>query len=185
MTAMLTFGMGASSMALFARVGGGIFTKAADVGADLVGKVEVGIPEDDPRNPACIADNVGDNVGDVAGMGADLYESYVGSIISCGALASAAGLGFNGVLVPMLIAAIGIIASIIGTFFVSTKEGATQKSLLGSLRRGTYIASILSAVGSAFLIFTLLPDNSNVFLGGYFGTYRRSDDRIFHRVLHV
>lgn len=108
--------MGASSMALFARVGGGIFTKAADVGADLVGKVEVGIPEDDPRNPACIADNVGDNVGDVAGMGADLYESYVGSIISCGALASAAGLGFNGVLVPMLIAAIGIIASIIGTF---------------------------------------------------------------------
>ena len=126
MTAMLTFGMGASSMALFARVGGGIFTKAADVGADLVGKVEVGIPEDDPRNPACIADNVGDNVGDVAGMGADLYESYVGSIISCGALASAAGLGFNGVLVPMLIAAIGIIASIIGTFFVSTKEGATQ-----------------------------------------------------------
>ena len=186
MTAMLTFGMGASSMALFARVGGGIFTKAADVGADLVGKVEVGIPEDDPRNPACIADNVGDNVGDVAGMGADLYESYVGSIISCGALASAAGLGFNGVLVPMFIAAIGIIASIIGTFFVSTKEGATQKSLLGSLRRGTYIASILSAVGSAFLIFTLLPDNSNVFWAvisgliagvmiGYFTEYYTSD----------
>ena len=186
MTAMLTFGMGASSMALFARVGGGIFTKAADVGADLVGKVEVGIPEDDPRNPACIADNVGDNVGDVAGMGADLYESYVSSIISCGALASAAGLGFNGVLVPMLIAAIGIIASIIGTFFVSTKEGATQKSLLGSLRRGTYIASILSAVGSAFLIFTLLPDNSNVFWAvisgliagvmiGYFTEYYTSD----------
>ena len=152
----------------------------------LVGKVEVGIPEDDPRNPACIADNVGDNVGDVAGMGADLYESYVGSIISCGALASAAGLGFNGVLVPMLIAAIGIIASIIGTFFVSTKEGATQKSLLGSLRRGTYIASILSAVGSAFLIFTLLPDNSNVFWAvisgliagvmiGYFTEYYTSD----------
>ena len=163
MTAMLTFGMGASSMALFARVGGGIFTKAADVGADLVGKVEAGIPEDDPRNPACIADNVGDNVGDVAGMGADLYESYVGSIISCGALAAAAGLGFSGVIVPMLIAAIGIIASIIGTFFVSTKEGATQKSLLGSLRRGTYISSILSAIGAAVLIFTLLPDNSNVF----------------------
>lgn len=186
MTAMLTFGMGASSMALFARVGGGIFTKAADVGADLVGKVEAGIPEDDPRNPACIADNVGDNVGDVAGMGADLYESYVGSIISCGALAAAAGLGFNGVLVPMLIAAIGIIASIIGTFFVSTKEDADQKSLLGSLRRGTYISSILSAIGAAVLIFTLLPENSNVFwavisgllagvLIGFFTEYYTSD----------
>ncbi|MFR8975046.1 MAG: sodium/proton-translocating pyrophosphatase, partial [Eubacteriales bacterium] len=122
MAAMLTFGMGASSMALFARVGGGIFTKAADVGADLVGKVEAGIPEDDPRNPAVIADNVGDNVGDVAGMGADLYESYVGSIISCGALAVAAGHGISGVLLPMLIAAIGIVASIVSTFFVSTKE---------------------------------------------------------------
>lgn len=186
MAAMLTFGMGASSMALFARVGGGIFTKAADVGADLVGKVEAGIPEDDPRNPACIADNVGDNVGDVAGMGADLYESYVGSIISCGALAAAAGLGFNGVLVPMLIAAIGIIASIVGTFFVSTKEGANQKSLLGSLRRGTYASSILSAIGAAVLIFTLLPDNSNVFwavisglvagvLIGFFTEYYTSD----------
>ncbi|MCH5209549.1 MAG: sodium-translocating pyrophosphatase [Oscillospiraceae bacterium] len=186
MAAMLTFGMGASSMALFARVGGGIFTKAADVGADLVGKVEAGIPEDDPRNPACIADNVGDNVGDVAGMGADLYESYVGSIISCGALATAAGLGFNGVLVPMLIAAIGIISSIIGTFFVSTKEGANQKSLLGSLRRGTYASSILSAIGAAVLIFTLLPENSNVFwavisglvagvLIGFFTEYYTSD----------
>ncbi len=186
MSAMLTFGMGASSMALFARVGGGIFTKAADVGADLVGKVEAGIPEDDPRNPACIADNVGDNVGDVAGMGADLYESYVGSVISCGALATAANLGFNGVLVPMLIAAIGIIASIIGTFFVSTKEGANQKALLGSLRRGTYIASILSAIGAAALIFTLLPENSNVFwavisglvagvLIGFFTEYYTSD----------
>ena len=186
MAAMLTFGMGASSMALFARVGGGIFTKAADVGADLVGKVEAGIPEDDPRNPACIADNVGDNVGDVAGMGADLYESYVGSIISCGALATAAGLGFNGVLVPMLIAAIGIIASIIGTFFVSTKEGADQKSLLGSLRRGTYASAVISAIGSAILIFTLLPENSNVFwavisgliagvLIGFFTEYYTSD----------
>lgn len=186
MTTMLTFGMGASSMALFARVGGGIFTKAADVGADLVGKVETGIPEDDPRNPACIADNVGDNVGDVAGMGADLYESYVGSIISCGALAMAAGLGFNGVLVPMLIAAIGILASIFGTFFVRVKENASQKSLLASLRRGTYISSILSAIGAAILIFTLLPKSSNVFwsvisgllsgvLIGFFTEYYTSD----------
>ncbi|MDY3030273.1 MAG: sodium-translocating pyrophosphatase [Clostridia bacterium] len=186
MSAMLTFGMGASSMALFARVGGGIFTKAADVGADLVGKVEAGIPEDDPRNPACIADNVGDNVGDVAGMGADLYESYVGSIISCGALATAAGLGFSGVIVPMLIAAIGILASIIGTFFVSTKEGADQKALLGSLRRGTYASALISAVASGVLIFTLLPNNSNVFwavisglvagvLIGFFTEYYTSD----------
>lgn len=186
MSAMLTFGMGASSMALFARVGGGIFTKAADVGADLVGKVEAGIPEDDPRNPACIADNVGDNVGDVAGMGADLYESYVGSIISCGALATAAGLGFNGVLVPMLIAAIGILASIVGTFFVSTKENADQKMLLGSLRRGTYASSVISALGSAALIYALLPDNRNVFwavisgliagvLIGFFTEYYTSD----------
>ena len=186
MSAMLTFGMGASSMALFARVGGGIFTKAADVGADLVGKVEAGIPEDDPRNPACIADNVGDNVGDVAGMGADLYESYVGSIISCGALATAAGLGFSGVLVPMLIAAVGIISSIIGTFFVSTKENADQKMLLGSLRRGTYASSIIAAIGSAALIFMLLPNNKNVFwavisgliagvLIGFFTEYYTSD----------
>ena len=186
MSAMLTFGMGASSMALFARVGGGIFTKAADVGADLVGKVEVGIPEDDPRNPACIADNVGDHVGDVAGMGAVLYESYVGSIISCGALAVAAGLGLNGVLVPMLIAAIGIISSIIGTFFVSTKENADQKALLGSLRRGTYASSILSAIGSAVLIYTLIPENASVFwavisglvagvLIGFFTEYYTSD----------
>ncbi len=184
--AMLTFGMGASSMALFARVGGGIFTKAADVGADLVGKVEAGIPEDDPRNPAVIADNVGDNVGDVAGMGADLYESYVGSVISAGALAAAAGLGMNGIIVPMLIAAIGIIASIIGTFFVSTKEGASQKNLLGSLRRGTYISSIISAVASAILIYTLIPDHKGVFwavvsgllagvLIGYFTEYYTSD----------
>ncbi len=185
-SAMLTFGMGASSMALFARVGGGIFTKAADVGADLVGKVEAGIPEDDPRNPACIADNVGDNVGDVAGMGADLYESYVGSIISCGALAIAAKLGFKGVIVPMLIAAIGIIASIIGTFFVSTKEGADQKSLLGSLRRGTYASAIISAIASGVLIYVFLPDNTNVFwavisglvagvLIGFFTEYYTSD----------
>lgn len=186
MSAMLTFGMGASSMALFARVGGGIFTKAADVGADLVGKVEIGIPEDDPRNPACIADNVGDNVGDVAGMGADLYESYVGSIISCGALAIASGLGLNGVLVPMLIAAAGIISSIIGTFLVSTKEKATQKMLLSSLRRGTYASALISAVGSAALIFLLIPENKNVLwavisglvagvLIGFFTEYYTSD----------
>ena len=185
-TTMLTFGMGASSMALFARVGGGIFTKAADVGADLVGKVEAGIPEDDPRNPACIADNVGDNVGDVAGMGADLYESYVGSVVSCAALAAAAGLGFAGVVVPMLIAALGIIASIIGTFFVSTKEGASQIQLLGSLRRGTYVSSILSAIGSAAIILTIIPENAGVLaavisgllagvLIGYFTEYYTSD----------
>lgn len=186
MGAMLTFGMGASSMALFARVGGGIFTKAADVGADLVGKVEAGIPEDDPRNPAVIADNVGDNVGDVAGMGADLYESYVGSVISSGALAAAAGLGIGGVIIPMLIAAIGIISSIIGTFFVSTKEGATQKNLLTSLRRGTYISSVLSALGSAALIYVILPEHAGVFwavisgliagvLIGFFTEYFTSD----------
>lgn len=152
-SAMLTFGMGASSMALFARVGGGIFTKAADVGADLVGKVEAGIPEDDPRNPAVIADNVGDNVGDVAGMGADLYESYVGSIISTAALAVAAGLGFKGVTIPMVMAAVGILASILGTFFVSTKEGASQKNLLSALRRGTWISAGLVAVVAFPLIY--------------------------------
>ncbi|MDR2360844.1 MAG: sodium-translocating pyrophosphatase [Oscillospiraceae bacterium] len=149
--AMLTFGMGASSMALFARVGGGIFTKAADVGADLVGKVEAGIPEDDPRNPAVIADNVGDNVGDVAGMGADLYESYVGSIIATMALAITAGYGITGVLVPMVLAALGIIASIVGTFFVKTKEKASQRELLSALRKGTYISAGLIVV-IAFLV---------------------------------
>ena len=149
---MLTFGMGASMMALFARVGGGIFTKAADVGADLVGKVEAGIPEDDPRNPAVIADNVGDNVGDVAGMGADLYESYAGARLSASALAVSAGFGMVGMAVPMALAAIGIFASIIGTFFVKTGEDASQRSLLGSLRKGTYIASAIVAVASYFLI---------------------------------
>ena len=154
---MLTFGMGASSMALFARVGGGIFTKAADVGADLVGKVEAGIPEDDPRNPAVIADNVGDNVGDVAGMGADLYESYVGSIVSTSALAVAAGYGASGVSVPMLLAALGVLCSIVGSFFVKTKEGASQKNLLAALRTGTYIASGLIAVCAWFAVHWLLP----------------------------
>jgi len=142
---MLTFGMGASFQALFFRVGGGIFTKAADVGADLVGKVEVGIPEDDPRNPAVIADNVGDNVGDVAGMGADLYESYVGSIVATGALGVAAGLGVKGIMLPMVIAAFGIIASIIGTAFVQTPEEASQRVLLKALRKGIFIASFLVA----------------------------------------
>ncbi len=155
--AMLTFGMGASSMALFARVGGGIFTKAADVGADLVGKVEAGIPEDDPRNPAVIADNVGDNVGDVAGMGADLYESYVGSVISASALGVVAFNGsINAMAVPMLIAAIGIVCSVIGTFLVRTKENATQKDLLGSLSRGTNFSAILIAVASFPLVWFLL-----------------------------
>ena len=155
--AMLTFGMGASSMALFARVGGGIFTKAADVGADLVGKVEAGIPEDDPRNPAVIADNVGDNVGDVAGMGADLYESYVGSIISACALGVAAFAGdFHAMMLPLLIAALGVVCSIIGTFFVSTKEGATQKQLLGALSRGTNFSAIVIALASFPLVWFVL-----------------------------
>ncbi len=161
---MLTFGMGASSMALFARVGGGIFTKAADVGADLVGKVEAGIPEDDPRNPAVIADNVGDNVGDVAGMGADLYESYVGSIISTAALAVAAGYGIKGVALPMVLAAVGVLASILGTFFIRTKEGASQKNLLQALRTGTYISSILIIIAGYISIKLLLPDHMGIYL---------------------
>ena len=157
-SAMLTFGMGASSMALFARVGGGIFTKAADVGADLVGKVEAGIPEDDPRNPAVIADNVGDNVGDVAGMGADLYESYVGSIISASALGVAAfsDQAFKAMAIPMVMAAVGIICSIIGSFFVKTEENADQRTLLKALSRGTNLAAILIAIISFFLVWALL-----------------------------
>lgn len=160
---MLTFGMGASCMALFARVGGGIFTKAADVGADLVGKVEAGIPEDDPRNPAVIADNVGDNVGDVAGMGADLYESYVGSIVSTASLAVAAGYGMQGVSVPMLLAVMGVVASILGTFFIRTKEGASQKNLLRALRTGTYISAILIALISFFVVRWLLPEHPGIY----------------------
>lgn len=161
-TTMLTFGMGASTQALFARVGGGIYTKAADVGADLVGKVEAGIPEDDPRNPATIADNVGDNVGDVAGMGADLYESYCGSILATSALGAAAYLltddpvmQYKAVIAPMLIAAVGIILSIIGIFSVRTKENATMKDLLASLALGTNLSSVL-IVGATFLILWLL-----------------------------
>ena len=164
--AMLTFGMGASSMALFARVGGGIFTKAADVGADLVGKVEAGIPEDDPRNPAVIADNVGDNVGDVAGMGADLYESYVGSVISSSALGVAAFGALNALTVPMLLAAVGIICSIIGTFFVRTKENASQKNLLRSLSRGTNLSAVLIAVAAFPIVWFCLDGKNSV--GLYF-----------------
>ena len=158
-TTMLTFGMGASTQALFARVGGGIYTKAADVGADLVGKVEAGIPEDDPRNPAVIADNVGDNVGDVAGMGADLYESYVGSMVSTCALGAiafyASGLGVKSVALPLLMAAVGVVFSVIGSFFVQTKEGASQKNLLAALRRGTNFSAIATAVFSFVLVWWL------------------------------
>ncbi|KYH33026.1 sodium-translocating pyrophosphatase [Neomoorella mulderi] len=146
------FALGASSIALFARVGGGIYTKAADVGADLVGKVEAGIPEDDPRNPAVIADNVGDNVGDVAGMGADLFESYVGSVISGIALAATLNIP-NGTLVPLMIAAAGIVSSIIGAFFVRTSEGANAQKALNT---GTMVASILAIIGT-FLATRLLP----------------------------
>ena len=153
---MVMNGMGASFMALFARVGGGIYTKAADVGADLVGKVEAGIPEDAPRNPATIADNVGDNVGDVAGMGADLYESYVGSILATFALSAVGGYGFAGMLLPMALAVVGIICSIIGSFLVKTKENASQQALLKSLRTGTYTAAILAAVLAAPLCYLLL-----------------------------
>lgn len=153
---MLCFGMGASSQALFARVGGGIFTKAADVGADLVGKVEAGIPEDDPRNPAVIADNVGDNVGDVAGMGADLYESYVGSIVATMALGVAGfgrfGLGVKSITIPMVMAAVGVLASITGTFFVQASEKAEQQELLKALRKGVLASSIIVALSSFFVV---------------------------------
>jgi len=163
---MIAFGIGASSQALFARVGGGIFTKAADVGADLVGKVEAGIPEDDPRNPAVIADNVGDNVGDIAGMGADLYESYVDSIVASMTLSVVAGLvGYevNGVLLPMVLAGVGIIASIIGSFFVRAGEEAKQSVLLRALRRGTYGTTIFVAVLAFFVVRWLLPTHFSVY----------------------
>ncbi len=198
---MITFGFGASSFALFARVGGGIYTKAADVGADLVGKVEAGIPEDDPRNPAVIADNVGDNVGDVAGMGADLYESYVGSVIATMALGAIASLRLPGltalqaIQIPVTIATIGVICSIIGTFLVRAKEDATQKVLLGSLRRGVWFSTVAIAVFSfLFIFFTIGVD----FLGvwgamivgllagnviGYFTEYYTSDHYKPTRVL--
>jgi len=163
-TTMLTFGMGASTQALFARVGGGIYTKAADVGADLVGKVEAGIPEDDPRNPATIADNVGDNVGDVAGMGADLYESYAGSILATAALGASAfaltpAMQTKAIFAPMLIAATGVILSLIGIFLVRTKEGANMKQLLSALGRGVNVSSVLIAVASFFILYLLGLDN--------------------------
>ena len=165
---MLTFGMGASTQALFARVGGGIYTKAADVGADLVGKVEAGIPEDDPRNPATIADNVGDNVGDVAGMGADLYESYCGSILATAALGAALSMNADEqtskVLAPMLVAAVGIILSIIGIFMVRTKESATQKNLLNALLLGTGGSSVL------ILVFVAVMAYFDMITWGIFGS---------------
>ena len=185
---MVMNGIGASFMALFARVGGGIYTKAADVGADLVGKVEAGIPEDDPRNPAPIADTVVDNVGDVAGMGADLYESYVGSILATFALGACAGYGWQGMILPLALAVCGIICSIIGSFLVKTKEDATQKSLLTSLRTGTYTAAVLSAIISAVLCYFIMGENwLGIFIAilcgliggcaiGYFTEYFTSDN---------
>lgn len=169
-TTMLTFGMGASTQALFARVGGGIFTKAADVGADLVGKVEAGIPEDDPRNPATIADNVGDNVGDVAGMGADLYESYCGSILATAALGAAAFVTsplvqFKAVIAPMLIAAVGIVLSIVGIYAVKTKEGASQKDLLAALSRGINLSSVFIVIFSFLVLYLLKIPNYLGFWG--------------------
>ena len=185
---MITFGIGASTMAIFARVGGGIFTKAADVGADLVGKVEAGIPEDDARNPATIADNVGDNVGDVAGMGADLYESYVGSIVSALSLAVAAGFtSFDKMVLPLLLAVLGVVCSVVGTFFVRCGESTDQKVLLSALRRGTYISAIAFAVGAFPLIWFILGKEyigiygavvSGLLAGvliGYFTEYFTSD----------
>ena len=183
---MVMNGMGASFMALFARVGGGIYTKAADVGADLVGKVEAGIPEDDPRNPATIADNVGD----VAGMGADLYESYVGSILATFALAAAAGYGWVGMLLPLALAVAGIVCSLIGSFLVRTKEGASQLDLLRSLRTGTYTAAVLSALVTIPLCYVILGRDNNcwgVYIAilcgliggcaiGYFTEYYTSDN---------
>ena len=187
---MVMFGVGASFMALFARVGGGIYTKAADVGADLVGKVEAGIPEDDPRNPATIADNVGDNVGDVAGMGADLYESYVGSIYAALSLGSIAfanqELLWNSMLLPVAIATVGIICAIIGSFMVRTGESTDQMTLLKALRKGTYGAAIMAAVADIVLVMSIMPGHFGLYIAilsgllggtaiGYFTEYYTSD----------
>ena len=184
---MINFGMGASAQALFARVGGGIFTKAADMGADLVGKVEVNIPEDDPRNPAVIADNVGDNVGDVAGMGADLYESYVDSIVASMTLAATASLGKKGVFLPMLIAALGILSSIIGYFFIRAGEKASQATLLKALRKGIYITGLLVLISTGIAVYLLLgKEHMGIYLSiitgliagiliGFFTEYFTSD----------
>ncbi len=186
---LFSFGMGASSVALFARVGGGIYTKAADVGADLVGKIEAGIPEDDPRNPATIADNVGDNVGDVAGMGADLFESYVGSIVATIALAITAYSGESlvpALVAPMVLAGVGILSSVIGTFFIRAKEGASQESLLWSLRIGIYFSSTLVIIGAFYVLTSVLNLGYGIFWAviagllagnviGYFTEYYTSD----------
>lgn len=192
---MITFGMGASSMALFARLGGGIYTKAADVGADLVGKVEAGIPEDDPRNPATIADNVGDNVGDVAGMGADLYESYVGSIVATMALGAVAALAvgyehmvYRFIELPAMIAVVAVLASILGTYLVKAKDDATQKTLLNALRTGIYSSTAIIAVASFFIVWWLIGMDKiglwgSMMVGliagnviGYFTEYYTSDN---------
>ena len=187
---MVMFGVGASFMALFARVGGGIYTKAADVGADLVGKVEAGIPEDDPRNPATIADNVGDNVGDVAGMGADLYESYVGSIyaaLSLGVVAfSGDSLLWNAMLLPIAIATVGIFCAVIGSFMVRTGESTDQMTLLKALRKGTYGAAIMAAIADIALVMLIMPGHFGLYIAilsgllggtliGYFTEYYTSD----------
>ena len=161
-TSMLSLAVGASFQALFARVGGGIFTKGADVGADLVGKIEAGIPEDDPRNPATIADNVGDNVGDVAGMGADLYESYCGAILAAATLGVAAGFGLSGVVLPMVIAGVGIMASIAGIFMVKSREEATQKELLKALARGINFSALLIIILAVVLTILILPENKGI-----------------------
>ena len=170
------FALGASSVALFGRVGGGIYTKAADVGADLVGKVEAGIPEDDPRNPAVVADNVGDNVGDVAGMGSDLFESYVGSIIAAIALGASLSIGSNGegVIVPMMIGIVGVFASIIGTFFVNAKEGGNPQK---ALDMGTIVAMILAIVGMFAITYIVLPSSFTAVSYTHLDVYKRQTKR--------